>query len=206
MKTIDNSDQNSFSSSSLRRFIKSPCLKLTKSRRRTMDVKRRIPYKPEILALLFVFCCTFLHAQEAHDTDTGKKNIRKNSVYFEFLGNGVIYSVNYDRIFPLKEKLALTGRIGVGEYHGRDTDTLNFNIIGAAGILYGVHKHYFETGLAYTGMTYYPDNLISLVFGYRFMGVKGFVVRLTPMYIYNTEKGDTFGNSIWFGFSLGYSF
>lgn len=206
MKTLATSNRHSVFPSALHGGIESRCFTLTKSQRRARDGKRRIPFQPEILILIFLFCCAILNAQEIPDNETGYKNIRKNSVYFEFLGNGVVYSLNYDRIFPLSEKLALTARIGGSEYHGSETDTLNFNIIMGAGILYGVKKHYFESGLVYTGMTYFPDNLISVVAGYRFMGLKGFVIRVTPMYIYNTEKGDTFGNSLWVGFSLGYSF
>jgi hypothetical protein len=132
--------------------------------------------------------------------------IRKNSFYFELLGNGVWYSVNYDRIFPVADKLSVYCRIGISEYHGDDTDNLNFNIIVGPGILFGIRKHFLETGVAYTFMTYYPDHLVSITGGYRYQGSKGLVIRVTPMYIINTEKGDTFGNNFWFGISLGYSF
>ena len=62
------------------------------------------------------------------------------------------------------------------------------------------------------GNEYPPEDTDDLSFnmlraaGYHFMGRKGMVIRASPMYILNTEKGDTFGNNFWFGLSLGYSF
>jgi hypothetical protein len=97
-------------------------------------------------------------------------------------------------------------RVGGNQYHGKDTDKLSFNFLGTTGILYGGHIHFFETSIGYTHFTGDPDRLIVFTGGYRFQGWKGLVIRATPMYIYNTEKGDTFGNSLWFGISFGYSF
>jgi hypothetical protein len=156
--------------------------------------------------LILIFSGSQLPAQDKSDSIISLQQIRKNSFYFEFLGNGVIYSINYDRSFPVANKLAIFGRLGIGEHHGAEDDVFNLNIIGASGILYGRLKHFLETGVAYTFMTYYPDNLISITGGYRYLGLKGLVIRITPMYIINTEKGDTFGNSLWFGASIGYAF
>ena len=168
--------------------------------------RQKIPFALIILIPCLFYLITNLHAQ--HDTaiDSSWHDIRRNTAYLEFLGNGVIFSFNYDRLFPLKEKLALFGRIGVGEYHGEDLDGLNFNLVVAPGILCGVRKHFFESSIAYTYMTAYPDNLVALTIGYRFQGLRGFVARVTPMYIYNTAKIDSFGNTVWFGFSLGWAF
>ena len=147
-----------------------------------------------------------MKAQDVNLKDSGMKSIRKNSIYFEILGNGVAYSINYDRIIPLKNRLAMFLRVGGNEYHGEDTDKLSFNLLGATGILYGGPKHFLDMGVGYTFFMDYSDRLIVITGGYRFQGPKGLVIRATPMYIYNTEKGDTFGNSLWFGFSFGYSF
>ena len=39
-------------------------------------------------------------------TRTSVKDIRKNSVYYEFLGNGLFFgSVNYDRLIPITKKI-----------------------------------------------------------------------------------------------------
>jgi hypothetical protein len=63
--------------------------------------------------LVFCFLCQIgiiepLHAQG--DTLRGPpiKSIRKNTFFPEILGNGAVYSFNYDRIIPFKDKLGLT--------------------------------------------------------------------------------------------------
>jgi hypothetical protein len=179
---------------------------MPKREKSLIDMRNPIlPAKKELVFIL-ILACSQLAAQTISDNPTTINQIRRNCFYFELLGNGVWYSVNYDRVFPVAEKLAVFGRIGLGEYHGDDIDQLNFNIIGASGILFGKWKHFLEAGVAYTFMTYYPDHLITITGGYRFLGKKGLVIRMIPMYIINTEKGDTFGNSLWIGVSLGYAF
>ena len=39
--------------------------------------------------------------------------LRKNSIFFELGGNGLFYSLNYDRLFELTGKFNLSTRIGV---------------------------------------------------------------------------------------------
>jgi hypothetical protein len=147
-----------------------------------------------------------MNAQDSNIRDSTIYKIRKNSIYLEILGNGAVYSFNYDRTLPLNNMLAMFLRVGGNEYHGADTNKASLNLIGATGILYGAQKHFFETGIGYTHFCGFPDRLIALTGGYRFQGTKGLIIRVTPMYIYNTEKGDTFGNHFWFGLSLCYSF
>lgn len=146
-----------------------------------------------------------LWAQEGDKRDPGAPGLRKNSVYFELLGNGAIYSFNYDRIIPVKKDLLMFLRFGGNEYHGIRTDELSFNFIGAAGVLVGSRVHFFETSIGYTHFLGSADRLFVLTGGYRLQGRKGLLIRLTPMYIANTQTGDTFGNGLWIGVSLGYS-
>ena len=161
------------------------------------------------ILIYFSFCCA-INGQNNNDSEM--KEIRKNSIYFEILGNGVLYSINYDRILPIKNKLSMFIRIGGNEYHGESNDELSFNLIGATGILFGGPKHLFETSVGYTHFMNETDRLIVFTGGYRFQGSKGLLIRTTPMYIYNAEKEteqpdeDSFGNSIYFGLSVGYSF
>lgn len=156
--------------------------------------------------LISIFVCLCLNAQEAKKVDPDIKNIRKNAFYFEIMGNGVVWSINYERIIPVSKKLVVSLRIGGNEYHGADTNDLSFNFIGAAGILYGKSKHFLDTGIGYTYFTGSPDRLIVLGAGYRYQRPKGLLIKAIPMYVINSEKGDTFGNSIWFGLSFGYAF
>lgn len=41
------------------------------------------------------------------------QEIKKHSLYLEGLGNGVLYSINYDRIIPLNNHFKLAPRIGI---------------------------------------------------------------------------------------------
>jgi hypothetical protein len=147
-----------------------------------------------------------INAREVVSEDYRLKDIRKNSIYLEILGNGAVYSINYDRIVPFKEDVAMFVRLGGNEYHGIKTDQPSYNFLGVAGILYGGPKSFIEAGLGYTHFSGSSDRLVVLATGYRFHGRKGLVFRATPMYIYNSEKGDTFGNSLWIGLSIGFSF
>ncbi len=45
-----------------------------------------------------------------------EKSSKKNAVYLEVLGQGLFYSVNYDRILLTGNKLALSGWVGLS-YH-----------------------------------------------------------------------------------------
>ena len=159
-----------------------------------------------IFLISHILICPSLNAQDGNLKKSGLKNLKRNSVYFEILGNAAVWSVNYDRIMPLKEDMAVFLRVGGNQYHGKDTYKLSFNFLGATGMLYGGPRRFLDTGIGYTYFSGSPDRLITFMGGYRFQGDKGFSFRATPMYIYNSEKGDTFGNSLWFGLSFGYSF
>jgi len=166
-----------------------------------------MPEKSYIISLLILSVFSLeLIAQDSISEKSGSVYPRKNAVYFEAMGNAAVWSVNYDRILPIKNGFALLLRAGGNEYHSQDTDELSFNLLGAAGMLYGSRIHFFETTFGYTYFSGSPDRLMNLTAGYRLMGREGLLIRVSPMYIVNTEKGDTFGNNIWAGLSIGYSF
>ena len=54
------------------------------------------------LSLLFLLTSAASFAQE----------FKKNAVYLELAGNGIIYSINYDRVIPISNQLKLAPRIG----------------------------------------------------------------------------------------------
>jgi len=150
--------------------------------------------------------CAFTRAQDTGKSIRNKETPRKNSLYLEILGNGAVYSFNYDRLFPIKKPLALVIRVGGNEYHASDTEEKSYNFLGSVGLISGKSRHFVEGGLGYTYFSDSPDRLTIFSLGYRFQGRKGLLVRATPMYINNSEKGDTFGNGLWFGTSIGFSF
>jgi hypothetical protein len=96
---------------------------------------------------------TSLNAQDITPNEAGTVYQRKNSFSVEVLGNGAVWSINYGRIIPLKNKFAMLLRVGGNEYHPDDTDDLSFNMLGATGILYGGQIHFFESTIGYTYFT-----------------------------------------------------
>ena len=104
-----------------------------------------------------------------------EKLSKKNAVYLELLGQGLLYSVNYDRILLVGNKLALSGRVGLSYYPDTgffDTNTIaipiEFNLLVGKGLTY------FEFGLGGTYMqgldksSFSKSLLASLRLGYRY--------------------------------------
>lgn len=161
---------------------------------------------------------------------------KKNSAFVELGGNGVAYSVNYDRIIPISTKLKLAPRVGF-EYIPRNKE--NFQIYGnwsfplEVNILYGKKedsKNFLETGFGLS--------LFNLVEGYKqdangkvldtdvkmakvtvlrlgfrhqkpsggLMYRAGILARLTQHEFSKTRVGDDLFYKLWPGFSVGYSF
>jgi hypothetical protein len=133
-------------------------------------------------------------------------DFRKNSLYLELLGNGGVYSVNYDRMIPMNVREIISLRVGLSTMYEKDSEILHPGFVSEVGVLSGGVLHFFDAGLGYTMFQGFPDRLIIFRAGYRYMGTKGFMFRAAPMYIYNTESGDVFGDSLWFGTALGYTF
>ena len=153
-------------------------------------------------------------AQNQHDNrDSTMRNIQRNSFYIELGGNGVIISINYERIVPLGTKTGLGFRIGAGTAGSIDTANTAIAYTGLVEInfLFGKSKHFLETGIGFTNAFTVNDTeqLCSIRLGYRYQGEKGFLFKIAPMYLYNFEKlkgnHDVFGG-IWLGASFGYSF
>ena len=158
------------------------------------------------LSLALMLVTATVIAQDIGTASSINKRIRKNSFYLELMGNGAYYSLNYDRMFPLKKREVLFLRIGGTTASEKDSDVIHPGIVTEIGLLSGGERHFLDAGLGYTQFLGFPDRLVILRGGYRFAGAKGFLFRAAPMYIYNSEKGDTFGNCFYFGISLGYSF
>ena len=87
-------------------------------------------------------------------------------------------------------------------------DSSRIYIISEAGLIIGKQNNFFDASLGYTRSLYKPDmdNFIIFRAGFRYSGPKGLLLRFSPMYVYNTQKGDVFGNVFWLGASLGYAF
>lgn len=151
-------------------------------------------------------------------------NLKKNTVYFEFIGNGIFYSINYDRLFEITEKVKLSARIG---FHYTDNFIGNDNrLIGSPLEISGLYsifrkKHFLEVGSGLTIMNNlnynnnHVENLIILVLriGYRYQKPNGGLflkVGFLPMYdMYAFNPNPDIIHNTWFmsgGLGIGYTF
>ena len=149
-----------------------------------------------MIVLLVFLCTTGSYAQEG-ETIAGKKtmrDLRKNSVYAELFGVGVFWSIiNYDRIIPITDKVAIAPRVGLTYYEELfPVAELNF----LAG---GVHS--FEAGVG-TPFISWEGTAVVFRAGYRYQGLKGFLFRAAPEYFTGLDED----NSLWLAIALGYCF
>ena len=157
-----------------------------------------------------VFILIAIEITIAQDTNI---NFKKNQLYLELGGNGLVYSINYERL--LSENFTLRGGFGItpGLIFAEGTF---IHIPITASYLIGSKSSKFETGL---GATYFAGTDIkvfgldtgdqSLIFltgiiGYRYTSPGGFVFRIlfTPLYNSETEPEIL----PYFGLSLGFAF
>lgn len=134
----------------------------------------------------------------------------KNSVFFEVGGNGVFYSVNYDRLFTPE----FSGRIGVMRSGGSVALTI-IPVTGSYLVGPGPHKLELGFGLQLIDASIdSPDDEFSIfdedatklsgtgIVGYRYQPIDGgfrFTAGLTPIF-------GGFGALPWAGLSVGYTF
>ncbi|HQF42505.1 MAG TPA: hypothetical protein PK073_06290 [Ignavibacteriaceae bacterium] len=138
---------------------------------------------------------------------------KKNQLYFELGGNGIIYSLNYERL--LTESLTL--RAGIGITPGMIFVEGTFiHIPLTVSYLIGGARSKFETGL---GAVYLSGSDIKVfglqagelsavaltgIIGYRYTSRGGFVLRVlfTPFYNSSAESKFFLSGGISFGFML----
>ena len=81
----------------------------------------------------------------------------KNALYLEALGNGVVYSINYDWRFS-KSMNGLGLRFGFGGFYAQDDVLLSVPVLFNR--LWGKRNHYLETAAGF-GYYRFPDNIIG---------------------------------------------
>lgn len=72
---------------------------------------------------------------------------RKNSIYAELLGNGGVYSINYDRIFQLSKQVKIVPRVGFSTLDEVLIFPLEANLLLSKS---NTSKNFFETGIGLT--------------------------------------------------------
>jgi hypothetical protein len=146
-----------------------------------------------------------------------------NTIHFELLGSGLLYSINYDRLFTHN----FAGRVGWMYFSGDATSddptdpkvTFSMNLIPITGsYLVGAGNHRLELGggpvLAFVsadvddgvqGVSASGLASIAMIVGYRYQPMDGgfnFRVGFTPHYVINGKPPLL----PWAGLSLGYTF
>jgi hypothetical protein len=70
--------------------------------------------KPIFLTFLFVF--SIIIQIKAQQSGNNTFHSCKNVVYFELLGNGFLYSINYERIIVNSKNISLNARVGYSRF------------------------------------------------------------------------------------------
>ncbi len=146
------------------------------------------------------------------------KTFKKNSVYFELFGNGLIYSLGYERILWSKDIHKLSTAIGFSyqpPFTHDGSDTYYF-IPSEINYLIG-KKHHFELGLGITfplhqkNVSHISDIGYVLFFriGYRYQKEEGgelFRIGFTPFKA--IEPSSTWNLPVipWGGITIGWAF
>jgi hypothetical protein len=169
-----------------------------------IDMKKTILLSKILLGWLIFFQCS-----TAGQTLT--TNLKQNQLYLELAGNGLIYSINYERF--LSEDFTIRGGFGI-------TPGLIFvegtfiHIPVTASYLIGSKTSKLELGLGATyfagedteifGLDAGDQSLIILtgIVGYRYTSPGGFVFRVLFTPLYNSEEDSYFYPS--FGLSFGF--
>jgi hypothetical protein len=163
--------------------------------------------------LVFFVCLGSLMAQTQDSTQKIPRTAR-NVVFVEGLGNGFLYSVNYERF--LWDAVSL--RAGFSAWtNNSDPQFIQDNITVPILInfLTSESEHNFEGGIGITiwqnTITSYPTRttiLAALRLGYRYQPLKGgfvFGIAFTPLFNPFFSRGSS-GIEAWGGISLGWSF
>lgn len=109
--------------------------------------------------------------------------VKKNATYIEIAGSGLLYSLNYDRLLVVDQKLRFSSTIGMwyippmpsfSDFSYMIGSTIGFNT------LFGRETHFAELGinLSYMSMRDIEDNQFHTVFlpiriGYRYQKDEG---------------------------------
>lgn len=148
---------------------------------------------------VILIICLLTYSSFCQDRNT-KWDVTKNSIYFELAGNGLLFSINYERLFPLGEYTGLATRIGFAEAVDIFDGTFHPMLPLEINFIFG-KRHCLEFGVGPTfDLGLWDGERVYAYFGragYRYRGDNGFLFRFAPM----------LANEVfWLGMSIGYSF
>ncbi len=170
--------------------------------------------------IIFILCLFFSLSASAQSADT-VRILPKNAIYFELLGNGILGSINYERMFRQKGTWRIAGRIGLGGYPAILNRPSPWHVIVPTELLFlkGRKNRFLELGVGLTtGLVWYTENINSteyheqfvavpmLRIGYRYQSKNGFVFRAGLLGIFGFNPNRKIAAAPWLGFSFGKSF
>lgn len=166
-------------------------------------------YKKHLL-LLATILITATSFSQAHTDKSPKNNAHgAQAIYGELLGNGLLFSVNYDFRFTKSQK-GLGMRLGTGFFGGSGGGILTIPV--GINHLAGKAPNYFESGIGVTYATitgkddFFSGNGGSLLIpsiGYRYQPENnGFFGKIAISPLISLEKDG--GWFFWGGIGLGY--
>jgi len=130
------------------------------------------------MSMMLCVCLLHMHAQPQAEDMPGP---RKNSIFLEGFGNGIVYSLNYDHLFSMKKspKIGIGARMGIsiGTYQLLFGSSLMTTLPAEAYFSYGL-ENCLELGLGYTSIfegKYFAGRPTARL-GYRFRGPGGFML------------------------------
>ncbi|HTF03232.1 MAG TPA: hypothetical protein VK826_04370 [Bacteroidia bacterium] len=161
-----------------------------------------------LLAVVMVLIFVQIGAQE-QKVDSIRYG--KNTIFFELLGRGILYSVNYDRVMSNYPKHNWASRIGIG--YEQTMMWRRFYVPLSVQYIFGT-RHCLEIGAGvtlafeddlYTNESSYAlDETLMFGIGYRFRSAKtGFFFKAEFLeYLPRYDHGIPF----WGGLGIGYTF
>lgn len=171
--------------------------------------------KNAVALLVFFAFCSVVYGESIQ-----RPEIRKNAIWGELGGNGVLLSVHYGRVMVQKDRYFIAGQVGVGPIPivwgaiishqvtfnlGKRTSFLEIGL-GGTYLTWGNNFSYFsDAGHSYADHSYN----ISPILGYRFQSGKGFLLRAYLNPIINLTGAPFYSDYLivpYLGVGLGYAF
>lgn len=109
-----------------------------------------------VLGILFMFV---IHISSAQSVSDSSKSMTKNAIYFELGGNGIFYTINYDRLLRMTDKSVIFLRIGGSHLKFSSFNNVASVITELNRIFYKQGRSVnFEIGSGIGAIYYYPTD------------------------------------------------
>lgn len=143
----------------------------------------------------------------------------KNAVFAEIGGKGIVYSLNFDRLFYQKNNLKLSARVGLGYIPETRVYSSALFVPISLNVMYGKKSNYVEISLGQTlrlypsynvqGVDYpsYTESPLTFIgLGYRYQKDQGGLFFTSTLLASFVQQENTTKFSPWLGLGIGKSF